>query len=374
MARNSQSKADYQPWNHEEFMADRRVRRMTCAGRKCYIMLLHEAFFCSTRPFLPDDDDELWTMADCESRDEWESVKVEVREMFLSFTQDEVRLLAQKRVEEDWDRILVKRGVVSELRRAAANARWNAKDANLCKPMQTDANDAISKEVSKASEVKQVSEETAFQDLEEQDGQEMNAVSEIKTISNRLFGSADMWESNQVKIREAAKIEGGTVVVRYFEEWALENSGVQKPISEFVRHLPGILAGTYSPAADKTTVDLAREIAYQTGMVITFDDKQKAALGKLVKDGNSDEELISFARKFVSEMDKENDYERKFATKTFLETADQVIYTARKEKLDRAKESTLTAQIKSQLEREGVETRARLAESEEEEYDPLLDG
>ena len=57
MDRSGQSKGIYQPWCHEEFMADRRVRRMSPTAVKTYMMLLHEAYVCSTRPYLPDDEE-----------------------------------------------------------------------------------------------------------------------------------------------------------------------------------------------------------------------------------------------------------------------------------------------------------------------------
>lgn len=78
----AEQKGIYQPWSHEEFMADRKVRRMSTTEAKTYMMLLHEAFICSTRPNLPDDEEELYLMAYCADRREWDSIKDAVLGMF----------------------------------------------------------------------------------------------------------------------------------------------------------------------------------------------------------------------------------------------------------------------------------------------------
>ena len=78
----AESKGIYQPWRHEAFMADRKVRKMTPTELKTYMLMLHEAFVCETRPNLPDNEDELEEMALCTDHDEWLSVRGAVLEMF----------------------------------------------------------------------------------------------------------------------------------------------------------------------------------------------------------------------------------------------------------------------------------------------------
>src|SRR5208337_2155017 len=95
-------KGKYQPWSHEEFMSDRRVRRMSPLAVKTYMMLLHEAFVCSTRPNLPDDDEE------------WLSVRDEVLGMFGKTIANGKAVLVNKRLCRDWDRLLEIRGIRSE--------------------------------------------------------------------------------------------------------------------------------------------------------------------------------------------------------------------------------------------------------------------
>jgi len=99
----------YQPWNEETFRADLHVGAMTPTQRWIYRTLLQAAFFHSTRPYLPDDDVQLWLLAGCESPKQWERNKDAVRAKFTPVEVDGVRLLSQKRLLADWERIEEKR-------------------------------------------------------------------------------------------------------------------------------------------------------------------------------------------------------------------------------------------------------------------------
>jgi hypothetical protein len=99
---NSRSKAKYQPWVEDAFSGNHRVRRMTNVQRWIYRTLLSQAFVCSTRPRLPDDDDELWMMADCENLEQWVANKAAVLTMFKRVVVDGVPMLSHHRLEEDW--------------------------------------------------------------------------------------------------------------------------------------------------------------------------------------------------------------------------------------------------------------------------------
>lgn len=113
----------YQPWNEEAFRADHRVYAMTPAQRWMYRTSLQAAFFCSTRPYLPDDDAQLWMLAGCESRKQWESNKDVVRSMFTPVELEGVRLLSQKRLLADWNRLEEKRQMLAENGRRGRKAQ-----------------------------------------------------------------------------------------------------------------------------------------------------------------------------------------------------------------------------------------------------------
>jgi hypothetical protein len=88
-----------------------------------YRTLLQAAFFHSTRPYLPDDDAQLWLLAGCESPKRWERNKEVVRAMFTTVEIDGVRLLSQKRLLADWDRLEEKRQMLSENGRRGRKAQ-----------------------------------------------------------------------------------------------------------------------------------------------------------------------------------------------------------------------------------------------------------
>jgi hypothetical protein len=119
----SNSKAWYQPWSEEQFRADSDVQVMNCFEKWMYRTLCQVAFVCSTRPYLPDDDGQLWKLAQCESRKHWDKHKANVRAMFTVVERDGVRLLARKRILEDWGRLVRKRQQLAENGRKGGQRR-----------------------------------------------------------------------------------------------------------------------------------------------------------------------------------------------------------------------------------------------------------
>lgn len=123
----------YQPWNEEEFLSDVRVRGLTCVQRWMYRTLLQAAFFHSTRPYLPNDDRILWVLAGCESIEQWRANKEFVLELFTP--ENESKLLGNKRVIEDWQRLEESREKMAELGRksAAVKRTFNARSTSNSK-------------------------------------------------------------------------------------------------------------------------------------------------------------------------------------------------------------------------------------------------
>lgn len=124
------SKPLYQPWREEAFRADERVYAMNPVQRWIYRTLLQAGFICSTRPYLPDDDGQLWMLAGCESRQQWEQNKDVVRAMFTPVEQDGIRLLSQKRLLADWTRLEEKRQMLAENGRKGRKAQLRSGNSN----------------------------------------------------------------------------------------------------------------------------------------------------------------------------------------------------------------------------------------------------
>ncbi len=92
---------EYICWHENEFMADRAVVRMQPHQRLMYRALCQVARYCETRPYLPDDDNELYVLADADSLDHWKANREAVLVKFQKVTVDGKSILAHKRVSAD---------------------------------------------------------------------------------------------------------------------------------------------------------------------------------------------------------------------------------------------------------------------------------
>src|SRR5580704_10218514 len=89
----------YQFWHEADFWADECVSRgMTFLQRHFYRALLQSAFRCSTRPYLPISDDELWKLADAGTKDNWVQNKDAILVKFQKKEVKNVKVLSHKRL------------------------------------------------------------------------------------------------------------------------------------------------------------------------------------------------------------------------------------------------------------------------------------
>lgn len=88
-------------WHEAEFVADRVAARMTPHQRLMYRALCQVARFCDTRPYLPDDDDELFILADADSLEQWKVNRDAVLAKFTKLSIAGKPMLAHKRVVSD---------------------------------------------------------------------------------------------------------------------------------------------------------------------------------------------------------------------------------------------------------------------------------
>jgi len=97
----------YQFWCEKEFWADEHVSRgMNWTQRHLYRALLQATFYCSTRPYLPKDDDQLWIIADAGSKEIWLENKAAILVKFQPIKVKGVELWAHKRLMRDWIKLL----------------------------------------------------------------------------------------------------------------------------------------------------------------------------------------------------------------------------------------------------------------------------
>jgi hypothetical protein len=136
------SKALYQPWREEAFRADEYVQALAPIERWMLRALLQAAFACSQRPYLPDNDARLWVLAGCESRVQWDQHSSAVRSLFTPIELDGQKLLSQKKLVEDWDRMNRVRSARAEAGRKGGSSKSHAnnhQDGDGEKEKQTEA-------------------------------------------------------------------------------------------------------------------------------------------------------------------------------------------------------------------------------------------
>ena len=96
-------KPQWMRWYEDSFQADVRVRYMKPMQRHLYRALIIQSFYCNTRPYLPDDDDILWMLADADSKEHWTQHAETVRGMFKPTEVDGVKLLCHGKVLREWE-------------------------------------------------------------------------------------------------------------------------------------------------------------------------------------------------------------------------------------------------------------------------------
>jgi hypothetical protein len=131
------------PWSELDFWNDPVVvQAMNWMQRHLYRALLLKAHVCATRPYLPDDDNQLWLLADAGSLKNWTDNKEPILQKFTREVIDGKPMLAHKRVLSDWantieyyegKREAARQGGLARAKHMAANA-----EQPLSKPCLTD--------------------------------------------------------------------------------------------------------------------------------------------------------------------------------------------------------------------------------------------
>lgn len=384
MALNERSKALYQPWNQEGFNADLYVRKMTNTQRWIYKTLLQEAFVCSTRPRLPDDDEQLWMIADCEDIDQWLKNKTAVLRMFERIQEDGVPLLLHRRLEEDWNRLLEKREGKVEAGRKGAERRWGKTMANDSTAIATDgtpiANDAKGSEVREVSEAKEESNEPSDASFKnDRQGELMKLKAELTRIAAEYGAKAGGYKTTWESIKTLGIAHGTYAVANDFQKWMEDNQGDDFPFGAVAQYLytasERLQVDSPITRASKTpeTVNLTRELAFLSGGQLAFGDKHRVRLAEVLEEFSSDEIIAAF-KTWLESNDLSDPYTAKGAANSFSQTADQLCYSARKRKAEMEAAKEQRDAMARRLELEAEEERARKAEAkanQEEIFDPL---
>jgi hypothetical protein len=371
------SKALYQPWSQETFNADLHVRRMTNVQRWIYKSLLQEAFVCSSRPRLPDDDEELWIMADCDNIEQWLENKQVIVRMFERTQEGGVPLLTHKKLEEDWDRLQEKRDARVEAGRKGGLAKSS-------KAKQTVANPAKRSEVreEKRSEGEEVIDPDSENPLNGQEDQvnlkglKASVISIAKKYEAKAGGSNQSWD----RAKALAEAYGSGAFLKEFEQFMKDNQGDDFQYGSLAAFLycaeDRLAVETPQESEDAATVSVIfDQFAYLSDRTIMFTTKQKAVIAEAAKK-YSEEEIIAVFKEWFATQDTSTEKSCGQAAAKFTTNASALAYSLRRTRAEKVSEGLARQKAVERLqeaanaEREEAE---RKRKEEEAQFNPIAD-
>jgi uncharacterized protein YdaU (DUF1376 family) len=353
---SNDSKPQYQPWRHNMFMTEESVRRMTREEKNAYMWLCHEAYCVPEQPYLPDDDNRLWFLANCESLEEWLKVSPAVRGMFKKTG----KLLEQKRIVADYKNW--ESGIYSKKRAGLLSgvARCSTDDEQMFNECSTGVQEVLNTPPTETNKIK----ESKVKEIKESKEKKLSKPVPLESaivLSAMEFGlfpeEKKFWKK---EIHELEKSVGEESVLAAFKVWAANGYSGRWPIKAFLNQSGGIVVSQKTQTPDLTaTLD---EIVFVSGNTVRFNTAQQIQLGQLVAEFGSENVLRAF-REFYSQLD---DYTIKFAAKNFIEQGPQILrfFVKSAEVLSAERNSTevLKTKLREEADEEIRKTDERLAE------------
>lgn len=312
------SKPKFQPWNHEEFLSDPRVRAMTYIQKWMYCFLLHEAFFSSDRPYLLDDDNVLWALAGCKSKSQWTENMIPVRAMFEAIVLKGKHLLVNKRAARDWKKLEDDRkGKVAQAvkaGKASAESRRNSRSTSVEQTLNEKQPREVKGSEEKLSQAKlnegsnplgwpeefMAAEKTVRKRL-------AKAWQEVKNCNTLILDIHRNWMDSWKNIVDQCSPDAIETV---FRQWAVEEGDgrAKWPLHDFIKawdnyttRNPNLIGkqGPTGPSAEE--IEKAREIVRAGGYEKLFDDQLKddkyASIKTVLERALSEHLAIQEARK-----------------------------------------------------------------------------
>jgi hypothetical protein len=347
-------KALYQPWNEDEFVSSNGVQYMTSLESWMYRTLLQKAFFCSVRPYLPDNDNVLWHMAGCENKEQWKKNKRAVLKNFQKFSQNGQKLLKQTRLEIDWDREQKRRQVLADNGRKGGLAAQAKAQAPLKQRSSTELNRTKQTELNETNEADM----SAFKDR----------VCRLARKHLRVTIQASDKDFSEMLARARTfEGDGQMAVGDAFETFCIERESQPPdyPLRAFLAKFDGYVEQSASvQAEDDTLPTLVSSLVQIADEPIVFEPKHRAQIRRLL-DKYSLEEVKSAWREFWGALDEFN---RNHAVRRFSDGAEQILALQRRRQ-EKARETEETIrQLTLQEQARAVEERlAKDAETAREQ-------
>jgi hypothetical protein len=381
-------KLPYMQWYEDDFKSSDGVDEMEPLARLMYRQLLAKAWVSKDAPYLPNDKDKLMRLADCPDEITWKKHGPSVVAMFKK-TENKKSLYHQRQM-SDYTLQIIK--IVTNSKNGGLGGRppkpEKTNDQGETERIPTgnpierqpelEPEPALEPKPERESEpeLDGAKPETDPLFLENEDTDNMNPVREIPKIAAKILHIEvkAVYPSDANRLKELTAVHGGTRVVNDFTEWCEENVGaVSKPVPEYLKVASDRLRGAASPLTDKAVVDATREMTYISGNTVLFNDRQKAAVSRLIQDGNTGSELEVVFKEFFQQLDTSNPKNLEFAAKNFIEAADAMCYTRRKQQHVRLSEQAAVDSAREIMEAQGVSDREARRKAREEELELVED-
>jgi hypothetical protein len=295
----SNAKALFQRWHERDFLAD--TLCIHWQARLFYRALLQAAFLVTTRPDLPDDDDQLRRLLGGIPESTWEEHRVEVLGMFERAEVGGVKVLFQKRLRKDWASLEEYR----DEQREKANTRWAKRrgEPSANSPVMPRHNNGNADAHATAlhgqcngnakERVKERVRERVKREGEESVGKNSKATDLQTDLRSVVSGAEkpkvpeDVFKSAQKRFRrivgrslgslskkesewsEIVAREGGETVLKAIEMWAQENKDFLKTakfgcLQHFLKnHVDYIYAAKLPPEADDDDDDYGNAVTIE---------------------------------------------------------------------------------------------------------------
>ena len=206
----------------------------------------------------------------------------------------------------------------------------------------------------------------------------MKSKKEIPAICEATFGklperSQWVWSA----IADLERVHKASSVVMDFRNWAEENVGDDFPKGILTAYLGvaserlGQSGATVSPQAHRNpeVLALTRELTYLSSGAAGFLDKHRTRLGEVLN-SYSKEEVIEVWKAWV---DEQGGDDPKFWAGKFVQSVDDLCYTARRQKQEAEKSKVLRDQTATRLQEQAEQERLVKAQQEKlvADFDPL---
>ena len=213
-------------------------------------------------------------------------------------------------------------------------------------------------------------------------GEEMKLKDELTRIAANHGAKAGGYKTTWDEIKSLGIAHGTGAVSTDFTAFMEEYHGDDFPkgaVVAYLRYAPDRLVADSAPAAvvskDPQVTGLVREFTYLSGNKVMFQGRQKVALAELLKE-YTPEELTAVFKTYLDSKDLEDPYTLKFVTQNYLDAADGLAYSARKQKqeAEEAKTQRDAAVVKMQEQAELERKQAEEKKAKEAQvFDPLAD-